>query len=108
MCVQSDSKLPTGDLMAKVSSAAPQTMYLLMAEYGARTLIPLDEIANTVLGMSINTARRRARSYELPFATVRLGESQKAPYHVHLHDLAKFIEARCNEARIEWRKVQAA
>ncbi len=94
--------------MAKVSSAAPQTMYLLMAEYGARTLIPLDEIADKVLGMSINTARRRARSCDLPFAVVRLGESQKAPYQVHLQDLANYIESRCSEARIEWRKIQAA
>ncbi|SET78188.1 pyocin activator PrtN family protein [Thalassotalea agarivorans] len=81
-------------------------LYLLMAEFGSRMMIPLEELAQSVLGLSINVAKRRAKSCELPFPTVKLNDSQKAPYLVSINDLANYIEGRCNTARIEWNKLQ--
>lgn len=84
--------------------AQSQTVFLLMSEYGARVLIPLEDLAYNVLGLSVNTAKRRAKSNELPFATVKLNNSQKAPYLVHIQYLASYIENKCTAARIEWGK----
>lgn len=88
------------------NAAQTQTMYLLMAEYGAKIMIPLEDLAFKVLGMSVNTAKRKAKSNELPFAAVKLNDSQKAPYLVHIQDLAAYIEDQCSTARIEWGKAQ--
>ena len=82
-------------------------MYLLMAEFGSRLMIPLDELSQSVLGMSVNTAKRRAKSCELPFPAVKLNNSQKAPYLVSIQDLAQYIEDKCNCARIEWKKAHS-
>lgn len=54
-------------------------MYLLMTEFGSRMMILLEKLAQSVLGMSVNTAKRRAKSCELPFLVVKLDDSQKAP-----------------------------
>ena len=94
-----------GDYMTKASSVPTQTMHLLMMEFGGRALIPLDEIAESILGLRINTAKRSAGTCELPFAAVRLGHSQKSPYAVHLQDLANYIETICDIARSEWKKI---
>jgi hypothetical protein len=91
--------------MTNQKNGTSPTMYLLMAEFGSRMMIPLEELAKSVLGMSINTAKRRAKSCELPFPTVKLNESQKAPYLVSIQDLANYIEDRCTSARIEWTKI---
>jgi hypothetical protein len=93
--------------MANQKNASTSTMYILMAEYGARIMIPLEDLAFKVLGMSVNTAKRKAKSNELPFATVKLNDSQKAPYLVNIQDLASYIEDQCSSARIEWRKAQS-
>ena len=93
--------------MTNQKKTTSTTMYLLMAEYGARTLIPLEELCNEALGMCVNTAKRRAKANELPFAVVKLNDSQKAPYLVHIHDLAAFIENKCSAARIEWGKARS-
>jgi hypothetical protein len=95
-----------GDYMMKSSTVPSQTMHLLMMEYGGRALIPLDELAEKLLGLSIDTAKRRAGLCDLPFAAVRYGNSQKSPYLVHLQDLANYIESICSVARNEWCKMQ--
>jgi hypothetical protein len=83
------------------------TMYLLMAEYGATTLIPLEELSFKVLGLSVNSAKNKAKSNSLPFAVTRMYDSQKAPWVVHIQDLAAYIEDRCSAARIEWGKAHS-
>jgi hypothetical protein len=70
-------------------------------------MIPLEDLAFKVLGMSVNTAKRKAKSNELPFAAVKLNDSQKAPYLVSIQDLAQYIEDKCNCARIEWKKAHS-
>jgi hypothetical protein len=78
-----------------------------MAEFGSGTMIPLESLAFKVLGLSVNTAKRKAKACNLPFPTVKLHDSQKAPYLVHIHDLANYIEDRCNTVRIEWGHVNS-
>ena len=88
--------------MTNQSNGTSSTMYLLMAEFGSRMMIPLEELAQSVLGMSVNTAKRRAKSCELPFPVVKLNDSQKAPYLVNIQDLATYVENRCTAASVEW------
>lgn len=93
--------------MTNQKIATSITTHILMAEFGSRLMIPLEELAQSVLGMSVNTAKRRAKNFELPFPTVKLNDSQKAPYLVNIQDLAKYIEEKCSCARIEWGKVRS-
>ena len=90
--------------MANQKTASPQTLLLLMAEFGQQVLIPLEQICEKVFSMSIKTANRKANSCELPVPAMRLSESQKAPFMISIQDLALYIEDRCTEARIEWNK----
>ncbi|WP_299805882.1 pyocin activator PrtN family protein [uncultured Shewanella sp.] len=90
--------------MTQTRTASPQTLLLLMAEYGQQVLIPLEQICEKVFHMSIKTANRKANASELPLPAVRLSDSQKSPYMVSIQDLALYIEDRCTEARIEWGK----
>jgi hypothetical protein len=87
-------------------NASTQVLFLLMAEYGGRVLLPLEEVCEKIFGMSIKTANRKANANELPLAAVRFSNSQKAPFMISIQDLAIFIEDQCSEARIEWRKRQ--
>lgn len=84
------------------------TMHFLAAEFGNRALVPLEEVANVYLAMGVNTAKRRASEGALPFPVVRLGDSQKAPYHVPLTVLAEFVDNKFKVANDEWKKAQAA
>ena len=92
--------------MTQARTASPQTLLLLMAEYGQQVLIPLEQICEKVFHMSIKTANRKANASELPLPAVRLSDSQKSPYMISIHDLALYIEDRCTEARNEWSKRQ--
>jgi len=65
--------------MINQKNGTSSTMYLLMTEFGSRMMILLEKLAQSVLGMSVNTAKRRAKSCELPFLVVKLDDSQKAP-----------------------------
>ncbi|WP_238928566.1 pyocin activator PrtN family protein [Vibrio sp. S17_S38] len=78
------------------------THYLLLAQFGNRSLILIEEIAEDLLGLSVATAKKRASNRALPFPVLRLGESQKSPWLVHIDDLVKYIDAKTIKARNEW------
>ncbi len=76
------------------------TVFLLMAEFESST-IPLSDVAERYLGMKPATADKKAGAGDLPIATFRIGDSQKAPRIIHVQDLADFIDKRRSEAREE-------
>jgi hypothetical protein len=82
------------------------THHLLLAQFSNRVLIPVDELAEPYLGLSIATAKRRAKTNDLPFPVFRMGNSQKSPFVVHLHDLVRFIDKRVVEAENLWMEYQ--
>lgn len=84
------------------------TVHLLMSEFGANVFVPLEDIAGKMLGISINTAKRKAGSNSLPFPAIRLSESQKSPYFVDIRKLAEYVDKTCKSADEEWLKAQAA
>lgn len=93
--------------MSKKNMDDSKVLHLLLAEYGFKYMIPLEDLAEPILGLSKNTAKRKAKSFALPFPAVKLNSSQKAPYMVNVYDLALFIEKRCSRARIEWNSVKS-
>ena len=82
------------------------THHLLLAQFNNRVLIPVDELAENYLGLSIATAKRKAKINDLPFPSFKMGNSQKSPYVVHLHDLVRFIDKRTIEAENLWKEYQ--
>lgn len=86
----------------------PITLSLLTASYGTSPLIPIELIAEPILGLSIATAKRKASNFELPFPTLRLTNSQKSPYFVHIQELANYIDKITSEAQNNWGKFQFA
>ena len=75
----------------------------LLAQYGT-SAIPLARIAQDLLGLSPDKAARQARLCQLALSPFRLG-SQKAPWLVHVSDLAAYIDREREAAADEWRRV---
>lgn len=74
---------------------------LLMAQY-EKPIIPLKEISREYFNLAPATACQRAVAAVLPIPAIRLGESQKAPWVVHVADLAKYIDEQRQKATEEW------
>ncbi|ENW18000.1 MULTISPECIES: pyocin activator PrtN family protein [Acinetobacter] len=67
--------------------------YLFM-KYRSMTVL-LDEIVQDYYPhLSKIKVLEKARNQEFPFSCFKLDKSQKAPYFVHIQDLAKVLEQR--------------
>ncbi|ELI1916360.1 pyocin activator PrtN family protein [Vibrio cholerae] len=95
-----------GWLMTKNNNVLSITHHIVMAQFGYRALIPLEELSGAYLGLSVNTAKRKAKSNLLPFPTLKLDDSQKSPYYVHINDLVKFIDEKAKRSRDLWNEYQ--
>ncbi|QZA80267.1 pyocin activator PrtN family protein [Deefgea piscis] len=82
-----------------------KTAFLLMAQY-ERATVPLSEIAEQYLGMTVPVAQREALMNNLPIPTFRLRESNKSPLLVHIDDLAEHIDKVRATAKRAWEKSQ--
>ncbi|MBA6411147.1 pyocin activator PrtN family protein [Pseudoalteromonas sp. 5Ae-yellow] len=47
----------------------------------------------------------KAKAKDLPIPTFKIGSSAKAPYYIHLNDLAEYIDAQRAKAKEEWSRV---
>ncbi|MCG9721856.1 pyocin activator PrtN family protein [Shewanella sp. Isolate7] len=90
-------------MMGKSKKTLTITHQLLLEQFSNRAMIPLNEIAESYLGLSLRTAKNRAKAGLLPFPVFKLSDSAKCPYLVHLDDLAKYIDIRNEEAKNDWR-----
>lgn len=80
------------------------TAFLLMAQYGARAIIPIDVVCRDYfahLAPAKLVAKISAGDIALPL--VRMETSQKCAKGVHLADLANYLDARAEAARKELR-----
>lgn len=71
------------------------TLFMLMSIYPGPT-VKLEDIADHYFGVSPRTAQARVTAGRLPIPAFRI--NQKAPYLVHLSDLAQFIDDQRQEA----------
>ncbi|WP_165312415.1 pyocin activator PrtN family protein [Vibrio ziniensis] len=79
---------------------------VLLMKFGMSPVIPLHEIAVEYLGMSFNTALKKARTQSLSLPAFRLDDSQKSEWMVSLEDLANLITQQADKARAEWEELR--
>lgn len=81
------------------------TAFALLAVYGGPT-VPLEKICEELLGLSRQESMRQAAAGELPLAVFRLNTSRKAPYVVHIAELAQLIDNARERADETWKRCQ--
>ena len=71
------------------------TLFLLMAQYQGRTIVPLEEVCRDFFGhLTVEKLLRKALRGDIALPIVRIETSQKAQRGVHLSDLAAYINKR--------------
>lgn len=71
------------------------TLFLLMAQYGGKTVVPLDVVCRDFFPhLSEEKLLRKCLRGDLKLPVVRIERSQKAARGVHLTDLAAYIDER--------------
>ena len=75
-------------------SASP-TLFLLLARYNLKTIVPLPQIRDDLFPhLSLQKLQRKCLTGEIRLPIYRAEKSQKAFKGVHVVDLAKFIDGR--------------
>jgi hypothetical protein len=91
--------------MPEASNTAP-TLFLLMAQYRGRTVVPLDEVCRDFFGhLTVEKLLRKALRGDIALPIVRIESSQKSQRGVHLVDLAAYIDKRREAALRECRQL---
>ncbi|QNB11590.1 pyocin activator PrtN family protein [Paraburkholderia tropica] len=71
------------------------TTFLLLAQYGAKAVIPLDVVCRDYFApLTSPTLQRKISAGEIRLPLVRMEASQKGAKGVHVEDLAKYIDDR--------------
>ena len=81
------------------------TIFLLMAQYDAKVIIPIDVVARDYFDIVPGVLIRKVGAGEVKLPIVRMEDSQKAAKGVHIRDLAAYIDERAEAARREWRQL---
>lgn len=69
------------------------TVFLLMAQFGARAVIPLDEVRREYFPhLELDKFLRKLSAGEIPLPVVRIEKSQKSAKGVYVQDLADYID----------------
>lgn len=83
------------------------TQFLLLAQYGARAVVPLDDVCRDYFQhLTPHQLARKALAGEIDLPITRIESSQKASRGVHLQDLADWIDKRREAARREADQLQ--
>lgn len=78
------------------------TAFLLMAQYGARAIIPLERVcADYFSHLTPAKLRLKVDAGEIVLPLMRVDDSQKAANAVHLMDLAEYLDAQRVKAKSE-------
>lgn len=76
------------------SHTAP-TLFLLMAQYSGKTVVPLEQVRRDFFGhLTERKLLQKCLRGDIPLPIVRIETSQKAARGVHLSDLAAYIDMR--------------
>jgi hypothetical protein len=87
-------------MSSDVQHTAP-TLFLLMAQYSGKTVVPLDRVCADFFGhLTERKLLQKCLRGEIALPIVRIETSQKAMRGVHLVDLAAYVDKR-REAAIK-------
>lgn len=79
------------------------TVYLLMAQYDARAVIPVDIVCRDYFApLTLPILLRKISVGDIPLPLIRMEKSQKGARGVHLADLAAYID-QCRAAALKER-----
>ena len=82
------------------------TLFLLMAQYDAKVIIPIEIVCRDYFSHLTPTMfMRKVGAGELRLPLVRMEQSQKAAKGVHLADLARYLDERAEAARKECKQL---
>ncbi|HDR9236410.1 pyocin activator PrtN family protein [Burkholderia vietnamiensis] len=69
------------------------TVFILMAQYGARAIIPIKDVCRDFFApLTLPTLMRKVSAGEIALPVIRMERSQKCAKGVHISDLAAFID----------------
>ncbi|MFV8529545.1 pyocin activator PrtN family protein [Ralstonia pseudosolanacearum] len=72
-----------------------KTVFLLMAQYDAQAIVPIDAVCRDYFApLTVSTLLRKITAGEIRLPLVRMETSQKGARGVHVEDLAAYIDAR--------------
>jgi hypothetical protein len=95
-------------LMNKAAANSPtlNTAFLLMAQYGGKAVIPVEDVCRDYFS-HLDPAKfnRKVGAGEIAIPLVRMEPSQKCAKGVHLQDLADYLDARRAAALKEYRQL---
>jgi hypothetical protein len=78
-------------------------MFLLMAQYNGRAIIPLDDVCRDYFShLKPEKLVRKVMRGHIPLPIVHIERSQKSARGVHLQDLADYLDKRRQEAKKEF------
>lgn len=81
---------------------AMNTAFLLMAQYGGKAVIPIEDVCRDYFShLNATKLVQKITAGEIAIPLVRIEASQKCAKGVHLNDLAKYLDARVEAARKE-------
>lgn len=76
------------------------TGLLLMAQYGSKDIIPIEEVCRDYFSyLSATKLVRKISAGEIAIPLVRMEASQKSAKAVYLQDLAQYLDSRVEAAR---------
>lgn len=82
------------------------TVFLLMAQYSSRTVVPLEEVRRDYFShLTIENFRRKLANGSIKLVVTSLEASQKGERGVHLNDLATYIDTQRQKALTEFNKL---
>ncbi|MBN3757157.1 Pyocin activator protein PrtN [Paraburkholderia sp. Tr-20389] len=71
------------------------TVFILMAEFGARAVIPIDEVRKAYFShLELDKLLRKIALGEIGLPLVRIEKSAKSAKGVYVQDLADYIDAQ--------------
>lgn len=86
------------------------TAFVLMAQYGAQAVIPIDKVVPDYFShLSVDKFIRKVSMGDINIPMVRIeGSTQKSAKGIHIGDLANYIDARREAAQKEARQLAGA
>lgn len=83
-----------------------KTIFLLIAQYDSRSVIPVTEVCRDYFThLTPEKFIRKVTAGQIDLPLVKMEDSQKAVHGVHLTDLAAYIDKRREQALLELNQI---
>lgn len=95
-----------GEKQPQNSNLPSTTAALLLAQYGGKIIIPLEDVRRDYFPhLTADNFMRKLGSGDIKLPVVRMDASQKCHKGIHFEDLARYLDARREAALKELRQL---